>query len=124
DLVRDLQVIGLERHGFAAGAIVLHKNVVAYGVYESAQAVGFAQTAIGANRANHAGKGFLTEVFYGVGGQMAGPKLQLQERGKIGNKVAFRRRMSFSEAGKIRLVKRKKFQNLPRSAGKYSRRRQ
>jgi len=122
DLVLNLEVAGLEGHGLAAGAVMLHKNVVADRVYESAQAVGFAQPTIRANRANDAGEGLLPQVLYGVRSQVARPELQLQEFGEIGNKMAFRRRVSFPEAGKIWLVKREKFQNLPRSAGKYSRR--
>jgi hypothetical protein len=45
----------------------------------------------------------------------------LKELREIDNKVTLRGRIAIPEALKIGVVKGEKFQNLPRSAGKYSR---
>jgi len=46
-----------------------------------------------------------------------------EQLGEIADEMILRRRISFAKTVKIGLVERKKFQKLPRSAGKYSRER-
>lgn len=60
---------------FVARAVVFQNDVVANGVYEGTEAVGFSEAAIGTYRANHASERLLTQIVYGVRSQMPGPEL-------------------------------------------------
>ena len=66
----------------------------------------------------------MPEVVDRFGRKAACAELQLEQLGEIADEMILRRRISFPKTVKIGLVERKKFQKLPRSAGKYSRERE
>jgi hypothetical protein len=121
DFVLDFGVRRFQREIPGARPIVFQKNVVTDGIDEGTQAFRFADRAVGTDGTNYARERFLTEIIDCFGWKTAGAQLQLEQLREIGDEMSLRRRVSFTEALKIGLVKVKKFQNCPRSAGKYSR---
>ena len=73
-LVRHFKMLGFQRNILVTSAIMLEKNMVADRIDIGAEPGGFADAAVGANRAKHAGKRLLAQIIDRIGSQKARAK--------------------------------------------------
>src|SRR5882724_3567540 len=114
-------MVCVQRNVLQARAVILEQHIIADRIHERPQPLRLTNPTLRAQRTDYPRKSLLPKVVHNFGSQKTCSKLNLNEFGEILNKMAFRRRIAFSEPTQVGFVERKKFQHFPRSAGKYSR---